>query len=638
MRHPHPPSETNGAEQLLFTPGPRLGWVYRDDRELSAAFPEPQPSPQAIQAEAAAGQEAAEQAWRRAWKWIGMPSALIAVMVVALEGCGQAETGRFSLSTVVAALVLCGPGLVYAGWQARRRQQWRGIDPGQQYQQALDGWSQRAAGYQDAERARLDGRPEWGSLTVPAGRTDVFGGTAAGWQALVAVHGASLLARSPLLLIDLTGQDTASTLTALARRAGTEAATWQLPQDLGRCGLVADLSPAQLAHAVAEALHSGGPGHARTDRAVDARVLWQLASALAGSHVSPQRLAAAVRVALGYPAPEGVLSPAEQELLAKTLFPAGYRDQVMANLVRQDAVLGELAAYAATGWPARPARLTCLAISPGPRTTTTEVLTTLIAQWLTVRVTTTKENPPAVIITGADELTREHAEQLTSACQSRQVPVTLLFRHLRDAAVPLAGGGTTAFMRLGNHAEAEQAAAHLGRQHSFVVSSYTATHGGTRARAYGRSGAYGTGDSPSDARAPGWPDGGLPGFHEASAGGQPPAHGANWSHTATRQRVYEYAVEPATLQNLPEYALLLADRTGATLTIRAVECDPAIVTFSAASVVRLPPPGRPGEPPAGPGPDTAGWPGPPPDDMPPAQPPEEKPPWWLRNQPPDPKH
>jgi hypothetical protein len=644
MRPAHPPPETTGTEQLLFSPGPRLGWVFRDRRELALPFPEPQPTPQAIGAQAGAEVAAAGQAWRRAWKWAGLPSALVAAMVIFLEGCGQVETGRFSLGTVLTALVLCSPGLAYAGWQWQRYQQWRAIDPGQEYQQALDGWTQRAAWHQHAELTRLNGQPEWGSLTVPAGRTDIFGGTAAGWQALVTVHGASLLAQSPLLVIDLTGQDAAATLTALARRAGTEAVTWRLPQDLGRSGLLSEMSPAQLADALAEALHAGDPGHARTDRAVDARVLRQLASALSGGKASPQRLAAAVRAALGYPAPGGVLSAAERELLAGSLFPAGYRDQVMASLVRLDAVLAELASYAAAGWPTRPGRLTCLATSPGPRTATTEVLTALIAQWLTVQVTTAPASPPAVIIAGADQLTRAHAEHLASACELRRVPVTLLFRHLRDAAVPLAGGGVTAFMRLGNHAEADQAAAHLGRRHSFVVSSYTASHG--------------------------WQGNGFPGFHEASSGGRtrtdgtstsqnwsqswPGSDGRSWGDTQTRQRVYEYAVEPTALQNLPEYALLLADRSGGTLTTRAVECDPVIITFPGASTTPLPPPGSIAYdsgppvmhdgPPAGPSipapPQyTAGWQEPPAEAPEPGQSPEEQPPtpWWLRNQPPDPQ-
>jgi hypothetical protein len=143
-----------------------------------------------------------------------MPSALVAAMVIFLEGCGKLETGQFSLGTVLTAIAACSPGLAYAGWQWQRYQQWRAIDPGQEYQQALNDWTQRAAWHQHAELTRLNGQPEWGSLAIPAGRTDIFGGTAAGWQALVAVHGASLLAQSPLLVIGFTGQAAAATLMA----------------------------------------------------------------------------------------------------------------------------------------------------------------------------------------------------------------------------------------------------------------------------------------------------------------------------------------------------------------------------------------------------------------------------------------
>jgi hypothetical protein len=67
------------------------------------------------------------------------------------------------------------------------------------------------------------------------------------------------------------------------------------------------------------------------------------------------------------------------------------------------------------------------------------------------------------------------------------------------------------------------------------------------------------------------------------------ADGTSWSDSAGTQRVYEYAVEPAVLQNLPDRALLLAVR-GATVAtgssgsrLRAVECDPRIVTLPGVS-------------------------------------------------------
>jgi hypothetical protein len=99
---------------------------------------------------------------------------------------------------------------------------------------------------------------------------------------------------------------------------------------------------------------------------------------------TPQRLAAAVRAALGHFDPHGPLSPAEQELIAGDLFPAAYRQQVTANLVRLDAVLGELAAHSGGGWPQKPGRYTCLTLDTAARSAATEVLTALFMQWARV--------------------------------------------------------------------------------------------------------------------------------------------------------------------------------------------------------------------------------------------------------------
>lgn len=46
-----------------------------------------------------------------------------------------------------------------------------------------------------------------------------------------------------------------------------------------------------------------------------------------------------------------------------------------------------------------------------------------------------------------------------------------------------------------------------------------------------------------------------------------------------KRQVYEYAVEPADLQNLSDHALLPAVRGPAGPQLRAVECDPAMATL-----------------------------------------------------------
>jgi hypothetical protein len=185
-----------------------------------------------------------------------------------------------------------------------------------------------------------------------------------------------------------------------------------------------------------------------------------------------------------------------------------------------------------------------------------------------------------VIVAGADEITRPHLERLADACEQRGVPLTFLFRHLREDSLAMLGGGTAAFMRLGHHAEAEQAANYLGRRHTFVLSQLTASYGGSESLT--RSDSYGHGDGSTASVS--WPEFGLgPGSRSDGrstsrnwSAGSSWADGTNWSDAASLQRVYEYAVEPAVLQNLPDHALLLAARGPSGRHLRAVECDPAI--------------------------------------------------------------
>jgi len=660
-----------GGQELLFTSGPRLGWVFRDRRELAVPYREPGPSQQVIQGQAAAEVASAEQALGRAWRWAGGPSLGLAAILVLVGGCAaSAWDGPNVRESAFTLIVFCGPGLLYTFWRWWAVGQARGRAAGGEYEQALAAWSQRAARHEAAELTRLGGLPEWGSVTSPASQTDIFGGTLAGWQALLTVHGASILAERQLLAVDLTGQHATALLASAVSEAQVDSETYYLPQDLARCGLLTGLSPAQLAEAIAEAMHAGNPAGTRTDRAVDVWIMQQLASALTRGTVTPRRLAAAAHAALGHPVPGGLLSPAEHELITGSLFPQGYRQEITGNLVRLDAVLAGLAAGGSDGWPSQPSRCTCLAMDTAAPGSSEEILRSLIIAWLTVHVTTSPPgSAPAVIIAGADDVTRPHLERLAGACERRGVPLTLMFRHLRGDATAILGGGTAAFMRLANHAEAEQAASYIGRRHTFVVSSYTATHGGSQTSTEGSSDAYGTSDSRSRSRTSNWQGGGPFGGGTDSGGrtrtigtgtsrtwssSWSQADGTSWSDAEARQRSYEYRVEPAVLQNMPEHALLLADRSGAALQLRAVECDPSIAGLPGVSTGPLPHPGSiqyasvppPAMPPSGPAiaplaPSLENWqfpeeagPRPATPSARPEPPDQPEPPWWERGQPP----
>jgi hypothetical protein len=596
-----PPGGTTRSERMLFTSGPRLGWVFRDRRRLIAPYGEPEPDLDLITGQVAARRARAERAWRRSLRWVARPFLPLAVVLYAVgvfvrDADHHAHTGGLTVLTVVLALA----GVAWPAWCYARLVAAGAADPARVYQAALDGRRQRAYDHEQAELARLDSVPEWSSARSPARRTDIYGGTLGGWQALLAVHGASILAGQPLLVADFSGQLASGELTALARRHSVQAAVHLLPAALHTSGILTGLSPPQFANALSEAIHAGSPGGTtRADRAVDVRVLEHITTALGGD-LAPARLAAAVQAALGQDVPGGLLAPGELDLISGDLFRQAYRAQIGPSLVRLDAFLSSLARYTATGapQPARPAWYTCLALEPGARSARAELLTALTVQWLTVRVTQSTAMAPAVVVAGADQITRDHLEALAEACERRDVPLTLLFRHLRDDATSLIGGASaTAFMRLGNHHEAEQAASFIGRHHRFAVSGWTVTHGGehgtTRTSGY----SHGTSQSRGTAATRGWNDDGL--FHGSASGSHTrsrdygrsqewsqsdaESEGANWSNAQNTQRVYEYAVEPAVLQNLPGNALLLPARGTASPDLLAVECDPQIITLPGAS-------------------------------------------------------
>lgn len=477
-----------GAERILFSPGPRLGWVFRDRRRLVSPYAEPGPDPQATAGQVTASRERAERAWRFSLLWVARPLLPLAVVLYAAGALARDAAHRAHPGTLAwLPLALAAAGLAWPAWCLARLVLARRADPVQLHRAALDGWRQRADDHERAELARLNGVPEWASATSPARRTDIYGGTLDGWRSLLAVHGASVLAEQPLLVADFSSSLASGELTTLARRHGVQGAVYPLPSALAASGVMAGLAASQLANAVAEAIHAGTPGGAtRAERAVDARVVTRLCTAL-GRNLTLGRLAAAVQAALGQMVPDGQLTPDEWDLISGDLFGDAYRSQIGPTLVRLDAFLSDLARHAGpvAPRPAPPTWYTCLAREPGAPSASAELLTALTVQWLTVAVTSSTATTPAVIIAGADEVTRGHLEALADACERRGVPLTLLFRHLRDDATALIGGAAaTAFMRLGNHREAEQAAAFIGRHHKFTVSGWTATRGGEPALAW----------------------------------------------------------------------------------------------------------------------------------------------------------
>src|SRR5258708_40349479 len=95
--HPVPsttaiPSGT-AASDVLFSPGPRLGWVFRDRREMVIPYPEPPPDQQAVQASAAGRGAAAGRALSRGWRGGGKPRLGAGRVLLVTAGRPKGPTG-----------------------------------------------------------------------------------------------------------------------------------------------------------------------------------------------------------------------------------------------------------------------------------------------------------------------------------------------------------------------------------------------------------------------------------------------------------------------------------------------------------------------------------------------------------------
>jgi len=171
----------------LFTPGGRLGWTFVDRRRLIGRFTEPEPDPERIRRQSARRAADAQKSYQWCRTWVARPSLMLAVLV----GCVKAVHPATPLAgTVVAVIVVGGPGLAWTGWRWRQQRQAQAADPDELYEQARWDWEERATAHEEAGLASVSQLPAWESALPSARRTDVYGGTLAGWQSLLTVHGA----------------------------------------------------------------------------------------------------------------------------------------------------------------------------------------------------------------------------------------------------------------------------------------------------------------------------------------------------------------------------------------------------------------------------------------------------------------
>ena len=478
--------------------GLHLGWIPNDPGRRPREFPgRPPESPKPDPAKLRAVSEARH--------WSGMRRVLVfgGAFALALFG-GLGALSHKGLFFAVAG----GLGVVF--WSAalasalahRRALSALRLDEAtraERHVADLARHTQAVAAWQEAEADRVASAPRWLRVSAreEARRLDVFGGTPAGRQGMLAGIGASLLEQHAVIVLDLSQDRACEGLLASARAAGISAQDYRLPRDLRETPLLSGLSGEQVGSLIVEVLHADDGRSTTADRATDLMVLRKVIRVLGDAGVTMARLHAALLALLmpgtGDSAPPAapLLTCAEAAALVAE-FGAGFREQVAANLVRMAAIVEPLADLAADAAVRPPARLTCLSLADGPRGVAADLTAALVVQWATQAVIASGAGDgvpdgaagprPAIVLVGADEQAIRHLQRLTSACERHQVPLVRAFSRLTEESARHLDSRNTAFMRLATRAEAMRAAEHIGLERRFVAGRFSRSRSVSQSR------------------------------------------------------------------------------------------------------------------------------------------------------------
>ncbi|WP_175084442.1 hypothetical protein [Candidatus Frankia nodulisporulans] len=516
------------------------------------------------------------------------------------------------------------------------------------HDRATAAWQAEVSAHDRTERRRRAASSAFHPITAPAStpRVDVFGGDGDGWASLLATAGASLLASGTgVLLVDLSERTVGGGLARLAGEVRCPVESWDLPGQLDEVRLLAGLGPREAGELVADAFEPTGTREPDPHRRALHADLISAVTEVLGQDLTFSRLAEGLRVLEGLedgtrttaisPAQamelvgrmnafgRGERIPDELRYLRSSLralcppAPAGATDPSAWDVAGTGA-LGAGPAHLAGGralstwWPVRGLRV----IATSSRTTAIahkELADRLVVQALLRQLRRRIQLPVAgrdlVVVAGADGLGRPVLTALARQAETAGTRLVLLFERLADDTERLLGsqGASTIIMRLGNGKDATTAAEFIGRGHRFVLSQVTAQVG--RSFTAGDSDSVGTQDGTSDTTGT---SGGsartydgtrlLPWLQNSSTntGWQESvttSRSRTWQRTVntsvsdsttdgeTSARVYEFLVEPTTVQTLPTTAFLLVSAVDGPGRVAMGDCNPGTVLLPGVSPV-----------------------------------------------------
>jgi hypothetical protein len=585
----------------LFVPGHRVGWEYVEPSPAApsmAAEPtwfEPQPPDvRELQARSAAA--------KHRLRWAApLGGVMVMLALGTTDGFLLLVVGLAVLAAALAPMILANTQIEQLHRSAAEHRAAKWAD----FQRLSSHWRASVSSHNVAEQHRLDTALRWFPLRIEAGeRVDVFGGSDQSRSAMLATFGCSLLASGHrVLVLDLTEEALANPLSALASATGVPVTSVVLPQDLEFYNLLCGLESAEASELIAEVLHPRRHGDSHDDPRNDSR---DLVADLLGAVLSRlERRVDLPRLVAGLRALHNTYDPSTEDTLTEREFSrlveAGH-DVVLGERARDElrSAISRLQLLTVSGSHPDTALefltaggLTVLAIETVGNRRRKEILDRTVASLLlrALEGEQVTNGQVTVVLAGADRLGTVLLERIAREARGSGVGLIYLFDHLRDATLPLLGGAHSKalIMRLGNKDEAEAAAKHIGHQHRFVLGQVSRQKGTTSTLGGGTSTTRGTSSSISNGHQQGSSRQGLHGGSNSSETEQI-TEGVSRSFTTSESwsladsytdgqvdtRVYEFTVEPTTIQSLPPASFVLVDASDGQRAVVMGTCDPRI--------------------------------------------------------------
>lgn len=602
------------ARRMFVAPA-RLGWEYDEPagarpsplRDQEPRWCDPAP-PRLLELDARL---------RQARRWLpvaGLAAAVAGIALISLVSAPGSADATGMLMLPVCLVAAAAPVTQVVALQARRRQildsaAAEAAADRRRYEQVRAEWSRAVAEHDAAERARLDRTDRWFPLVLPRGarRVDIVGGCGEGRAVLLMVLGTSMLAAGEqITLVDLTDEGVADPLAAMVRFGNGPVETLDLPAALDRLDLLAGIDRFEVADVLAPALCPPRPGEQPDRRDTVAELLTVVAKHLTAP-LTLARMVAGLRVLdRTYDGRTDLLGPDEVTGLTAASHDAvtgeRVRDELRMTITRLQ-LMDRSPRSGSTGRfaPLDGRGLSVASTSARGSERQKELLDRVLVGLLTraARGPRTDAAPRAFVVAGADDLGRAPIEELVRVCERAGIRLVLLFDHLRDDAVALLGSrrAATVLMQLGNPQEAAAAATLIGKDHSFALTQVSRQQGTTRTVGGGDSTTAGSSETTTTGHSQGGSQQGLHGGSNWSMS-ESRASGTSFSHTRSSSwsladsatdgtvvsRVYEFAVEPTTIQALPPTAFVLVDHGDGTRRVATGNCDPRITELPHLSV------------------------------------------------------